>query len=91
MPGTPFDEVWKRIVAHAGEVFHTKTGLRLTYEVDGNGLWPSRTDYRIARRDFENAYGLVPFDGPGIVNDLVRGPSYVWAVLHDERIARGEW
>lgn len=30
------ESVWDRIRAHAGETFHTKTGLPFTYEVPGN-------------------------------------------------------
>ena len=86
-----FEEVWKRIVAHAGETFHTKTGLPLTYELVGDGFYPSRTRYRISKADFEVAYQMVPIEGPGAINDIVRGPAYVWAVLHDPRISSGQW
>jgi len=91
MPHTPFEEIWTRIVAHVGEAFYTITGLQFTYEVEADGFYPSRTHYRISRADFERAYQMVPIDGPGKINWIVRGPSYVWAVLHDERISRGEW
>jgi len=62
-----------------------------TYEIDRDYFLPSRTDYRISKFDFEKAYADVPFDGPGIINWVVRGPSYVWAVLHDPRISQNEW
>jgi len=91
MPKAPFEVTWSRIVAHAGKYFRTKTGLEFTYRVEKNVFRPSRTDYGIARSDFEKAYDLVPLSGPGEITSLVRGPSYVWAVLHDPRIARGEW
>lgn len=32
--------------------------------------------YRISQSDFKKAYDYVPFDGPGIINWTVRGPSY---------------
>ena len=91
MPNTPFEEIWSRIVDHAGETFHTITGLELTYEVDGDGFYPSRTYYRISKTDFRKAYQMVPIDGPGKINEMVGGPAYIWAVLHDQRISRGEW
>jgi hypothetical protein len=91
MSKPPFFEVWNRVVAHAGEVFNTKTGLTFTYRVVGDRFLPSRTRYQVARYDFEDAYRLVPLSGPGQINNIVRGPAYVWAVLHDARISRGAW
>lgn len=86
-----FSEIWNRIVGLAGEVFHTKRGLEFTYRVSGNVVTTSRTQYQRSRADFETAYGMVPLPGPGEINELVRGPAYIWAVLHDERVARGTW
>lgn len=90
MSQLPFDRVWQRIVNHAGEVFRTTTGLEFTYRIQGSGFYPSRTEYRIGESDFEKAYQLVPIEGPGDISDLVRGSSYVWAVLHDPRISQGQ-
>ena len=80
------EEVWARIVKHEGEEFHTKKGLPFTYEIRGEVFFPSRTDDQISKSDFEKTLECVPFAGPSVVNRLVRGPSYVWAVLHDPRI-----
>jgi hypothetical protein len=91
MPKPSFADVWNRVVSHAGETFATKTGLPFTYKVAGDAFFPSRTNYRISRADFEAAYLEVPFDGPGVINATVRGPAYVWAVLHDARIRLGDW
>jgi|GEM_PF-2033025 len=85
-----FREVWKRIIACEGEEFRTVTNLPFTYEVRGKLLRPSRTAYNISKSDFAKAYELVPLDGPGQISKLVRGPSYIWAILHDERISKGE-
>jgi hypothetical protein len=86
-----FGEIWNRIIAHAGDNFYTKTGLEFTYEINGDIFFQSRTDYRILKADFEKTYALVPLDGPGTINNVVRGPAYVWAVLHDQRISNGMW
>ena len=91
MPTTSFEEVWERIKQHAGETFYTKRGLPFTYEVRGDVFLPSRTGYAIAKTDFRKAYERVPFEGPGEINYLVRGPAYIWAVLHDRRISKGDW
>ena len=86
-----FSEIWRRIVAHQREEFHTRRGLPFTYEVSGRSFWQSRTDWPISRRDFEHAYTLVPIDGPGRINRMVQGPAYVWAVLHDGRIRQQDY
>jgi len=91
MPASQFNEIWARIAKHAGKTFHTIKGLEFTYNVDGNGFYPSRTAYRISKDDFRTAYQMVPLKGPGEINAIVRGPAYVWAVLHDQRISLGEW
>ncbi len=91
MSTTMLEKVWGRIKALEGEEFHTKTGKLFTFEISGNVFQPSRTQYKISKSDFGKALGLVPFDGPGTINKLVRGPAYIWAVLHDLRIRQQDW
>lgn len=86
-----FTEIWQRIAALAGDVFHTKSGLVFKYRVSGNVITTTRTKYSLSRTDFETAYRLVPLAGPGEINELVRGPAYIWAILHDVRVSRGAW
>jgi hypothetical protein len=86
-----FAVVWKRVAELQGEGFATITGLPFTYRVEGDALFPSRTEYRLSKKNVEKAYNIVPFDGPGVINRIVRGPAYVWAILHDPRVARGRW
>ena len=83
-----FDEIWNRIMSHAGEPFSTKTGLQFTYGIEGNRLCLNSNTYRISKNDFEKAYSMFPINGPGEIGEMVRGPSYVWAILHDARIFR---
>ncbi len=83
--------VWERIKQQEGEDFHTKTGKPFTFEIAGDVFRPSRTFYNISKADFGKVLELAPFDGPGMVNDLVRGPSYIWAVLHDPRVRQQDW
>lgn len=85
------DDVWRRIETVQGEEFMTKTGKPFAYAVSGNTFYPGRTDYAIGKKDFETVLGLVPVDGPGKISRLVRGPAYVWAVLHDRRIRGKDW
>lgn len=85
------DELWTRLKAYEGEEFKTKTGKSFTYEISGDVFHSSRTVYNISKSQFQKALALVPFDGPGKINRTVRGPAYVWAVLHDKRIREQDW
>ena len=83
--------VWARISNLAGKRFTTKTGKPFTYTVTNDALVTDRTDYLLGRRNFETALAHVPCGGPGEINQTVRGPSYVWAILHDARVRRSDW
>jgi hypothetical protein len=85
------DEVWQRIKALERHNFETKTGKPFTFEVSGDVFRPSRAKQNISKADFQKALDLAPFEGPAVVNDLVRGPAYVWAVLHDRRVRGQDW
>jgi hypothetical protein len=86
-----FEEVWKRVVSRAGEPFFTKTGLRFTYIVEKDRVVVSRVRHPIGRADLARAYALVPVEGPSGLPPGVRGPSYVWAILHDARVSLKQW
>lgn len=81
------EQVWSRLIKHQGEEFFTKTGKSLTYQIRENTFYPSRTKYAITKKNFEIALGHMPLEGPGALNEIVRGPAYVYAVLSDKRIA----
>lgn len=82
-----FDDTWNRIVALAGQEFRTVTGLAFTYAVSGNAIVPSRAEQSIGRGEFEK-YRDAERAGKTAseINKLVRGSSYVRAILEDERI-----
>jgi hypothetical protein len=82
----PFDELWNNIRAHAGEEFQTATGRPFTYEAHEGYIKPNRAEQNISRSDFEKAYDLAPLQNPGQISKVVRGPSYVYAILTDPRI-----
>ena len=85
-PTPSIDEIWAKLKALEGKDFKTKTGLTFTYTIQGDVLFPSRAKYHVSKSEFGKALGLVPFDGPGVINQTVRGPTYVWALLHDPRL-----
>lgn len=91
MPNTSISAAWARIAAHAGERFATKRGLPFTYVVQRDTLITDRTEYPLTKANFERALKIVPFAGPGRINEDVRGPAYVWAILHDSRIRGKDW
>ena len=81
-----FNEIWSRILKNEGEEFNTKRGLPFTYEIDGNHVIPNRTEYPLLKSEFKKAYNLMPTSGPGELSEIIRGPSYIWAILNDSRI-----
>ena len=89
-PTIPIAEVWRRIVAHEGEVFHQVKGQEFTYEVDGRVLRPSTVKQNLSQATFERALARVPLSSTVDVQDL-RGPSYLYAILMDNRIREGDW
>ena len=90
--GMPRDitTVWKRIQAHAGETFRQKRGAAFTYDVQGASVIPDRTNRLLPWSDFEGALQQVPLKGPGEIQHL-QGPSYIYAMLMDQRIRQSDW
>ncbi len=81
-----FDQIWANIESCAGQEFKTKTGLPFTYQIINGAVVPDRTEYPLAKSNFEKAAEIKDLQGPGQISDLVRGPSYVYAILTDSRI-----
>ncbi len=83
--------MWARLKDLEGEEFETKTGKPFTFEISGGVFKPTHVAQNIAKGNFEKALALWPLDGPGEISAVVRGSAYVWAVLHDPRVRKGEW
>lgn len=84
------DMVWNRIEAHAGETFEQVRGAIFTYQVVGGAVVPNRTVQQIPKSHFAKAIDLVPLSGPSEIQHL-RGPSYIYAILMDQRIRQSDW
>ena len=87
------NKAWNNLIKHEGEVFHTTRGLDFTYKVfdKPDGFKTSRTDYLLSRKNFENAYNLLPAKDTKYLGDNgIRGQSYVYALLTDKRIIMEE-
>ena len=87
---TDLATVWSRIRQHEGEGFHLIRGDVFTYEMFDNYLRPVGRVRHLSRTNFVKALERVPLDGYSSVKDL-QGPSYVYAILMDRRIRRGDW
>lgn len=83
-------KVWSRIEQHEGEVFIQIRGGEFTYAVDGRSLILDRTRWFVRRADIEEALDLVPLPNTTAVQHL-HAPSYIFAILMDDRISAGEW
>lgn len=75
-----FDDVWDRIRRHAGETFHTATGLPFGEEINRS----------LSKTNFAKAAAVMPATGPGDLKDR-QGSSYTWAILMDRRIRQNDW
>jgi hypothetical protein len=84
--GADFEETWNRIRTNKGEKFRTVRGLDFTYKMLGPWMVIDRTDYRITKKNFQLAYGMLPVDGPDGFGEEVTARYYVHAVLTDPRI-----
>lgn len=70
------------------------TGLPLTYEVEGNGIWFFRDGRRINRKltrtQIEVAISRCPLRTTTEIKDLIDYP-YLFALLRDARIRGEAW
>ena len=80
-----FENTWKKIEKHSGEQFTQIRGGKFTYEINGNHVRLDRTNQQIPKSHFEKAFELLPLENTVSIQSL-RGPSYIFAILMDERI-----
>lgn len=81
-----FEKIWQNIVNCEGQEFRTIKGEPFTYLIKGNGIIPSRTNQLIPKSNIGQAAEINNLTGPGMITNLVRGSSYVYAILADKRI-----
>lgn len=83
--------IWKKITAMEGEIFRQKQGQQFTFSVKGEAIIPSTTNWIIPKTSFEKALELVPLKNVAVIQRLCQGPSYVYAILMDQRIRKDLW
>ena len=85
------DTIWNKITALEGETFRQKQGQQFTFEVKGEVIVPNTTNWNIPKSSFEKALEYVPLKNVAIIQRVCQGPSYVYAILMDQRIRNGLW
>ena len=78
-------QIWEKVKQFQGQTFQTVTGLEFTYEVSGSKVIHSRSKATLSRSDFERAFMLCP-QKPSDLHNAVSGPSYVYAIITDDRM-----
>lgn len=85
-------QVWSRIESFAGQTFRLKRGKAFTYSVASGAIHLHTTNRMIPRSDIRRCLERLPFSDTTVPNGLgVQGPSYVYAIMMDERIRAGDW
>ena len=82
--------VWGRIKGLAGDVLYQLRGKPFSYEVEGDYLLLSTTNYKLSKKHVQEALSLVPLDNTVPVQHL-RAPSYIYAILMDKRVRLHDW
>ena len=82
-----FEVIWKRILQFEGEEFITRgKKISFTYRIEGNSVVPNHTNYPLHKSQFIKAYNFGELNSTAKINKIVRGPSYILAILTDPRI-----
>jgi hypothetical protein len=81
-----FLEVERRIRDHQGEAFSTRTGLAMTYEVDGDRIKVSRAKPWLSLDGARQIWAMGPDATLTDVDQRITGRAYLFAILRDPRI-----
>lgn len=82
--------VWSRIVDHQGEVFTPERGRSFSYRVSGQYLVLDGVNWVISRADIEAALDLVPLRDTAPIQHMT-APTFIHAILMDDRIRGADW
>jgi len=84
------EAVWDRVKSCEGQVFRQIRGGEFTYEVRGSAIGLSRTNRSVSKKTFEQALSHVPLENTVPLQRL-QAPSYLFAILMDDRIRKNDW
>ena len=84
------DIVWDRIRNNSGEIFTQIRGKEFSYSVSGNIAYLSTTNRSFTKNVIGDALEYVPLENTTQVQHL-QAPSYLYAILMDDRIRYDLW
>lgn len=82
--------IWERINENEAQVFKQIKGGEFTYKVEGNTIKLSRTNRIVSKSTFAEALKNVPLENTVPLQRL-QAPSYLFAILMDNRIRQNDW
>jgi hypothetical protein len=82
-----FAAVERRIRAFQGEPFLTRSGLPMTYRVEGDRIKVDRAKPWLSLADARTIWELGPTASLTEVDQRITGRAYLFAILGDPRIA----
>ena len=86
MASDEFSDVERRIRNHQGEMFHTGSGLPMTYEVPGSRIKVSRAKPWLLVEGARQIWAMGPDATLTDVHQRISGRAYLFAILRDPRI-----
>ncbi len=90
MSSVNIDLVWKRICDNAGNEFKQIRGKIFTYSVSQNTVYLNSTNRSFTKNTIKRALEFVPLTNTLPVQHL-QAPSYLYAILMDDRIRESLW
>lgn len=88
-PDRGFEDIWQKIIQCEGQTFTTVSNVSFQYIVVGNQLYPCHIMGAVPKSSFKRAYELGAIHGVAYLkNHGVSMPSYVYAIMTDDRIRR---
>lgn len=84
------ENIWGRIVLYSGEEFTQIRGKVFTYEAHENYIKLQCTNQNLAKTNFQKSLIHLLFKNTVNLQDLW-GPSYIFAILMDDRIRAEDW
>jgi hypothetical protein len=81
-----FSDVEHRIRNHQGEVFNTRSGLAMTYKVDGSRIKANRAKPWLSMEGARQIWAMGPHATLTDVDQRITGRAYLFAILRDPRI-----
>ena len=82
-----FIAVERRIRQHQAELFHTQSGLPMTYVIDGARIKVDRARPWLSMAGAREIWLMGPDATLTEVDQRITGRAYLFAILHDPRVA----